>query len=63
MGDAGLRAWLEALLTWTSDLGRPLFLGLIALAGILAPSGYLLTRLAWRYYLIRHWHQRRTRRA
>lgn len=63
MSGAGLMAWLEALLAWTSDLGRPLLLGLIALAGMLAPAGYLLTRLAWRYYLIRQWHQRRTRRA
>ncbi len=57
-----LVAWLEAFAGWMAGLGRPLLLGLIALASGLALAGYLLTRLAWRSYLIHHWHQRRKRK-
>jgi uncharacterized protein (DUF2062 family) len=42
-----------------ADLGRPLALGLVVLASGLAVAGYLLTRLAWRAYLVHHWHRRR----
>ena len=60
-GDA-LLAWLHALYGWMAGLGRPLFIGLVALASGLSVAGYMLTRLAWRSYLIRHWHSRRKRK-
>lgn len=53
--------WISTFGAWMSDLGRPLALGLVVLASGLAVAGYLLTRLAWRAYLIHHWHQRRRR--
>ncbi|WP_079436693.1 DUF2062 domain-containing protein [Zoogloea sp. LCSB751] len=57
-GSAGLLAWIGELIHWFIGLGRPLALGLIVLAFVLALCGYLLTRLAWRSYLIHHWHKR-----
>ena len=36
-------------------------LGLVVLASSLALAGYLLTRIAWRTYLIHHWRKRRQR--
>lgn len=61
-GSAGLVAWMADLTHWLIGLGRPLAIGLIVLAFVLAFSGYLLTRLAWRTYLIHHWRQRRAHR-
>ena len=55
MGEAGLQRLLL-------HLGQPLVIGLIALAAGLAMTGYLLTRLAWRTYLVRSWRQRRLKR-
>lgn len=60
-GGTGLGDWLQALASWIAGLGQPLMLGLIVLASGLSVAGYLLTRLAWRSYLIHHWHQRRKR--
>jgi hypothetical protein len=60
-GQTGLWAWLEALAQWMAGLGRPLILGLIVLAFSLSLTGYLLTRIAWRAYLIHHWNKRRSR--
>ncbi|MBS0368956.1 MAG: DUF2062 domain-containing protein [Proteobacteria bacterium] len=61
-GSAGLIAWMIDLTHWLIGLGRPLAIGLIVLAFVLAFSGYLLTRLAWRTYLIHQWHKRRAHR-
>lgn len=61
-GPAGLLAWIGELTRWFIGLGHPLALGLIVLAFVLALCGYLLTRLAWRSYLIHQWHKRRARR-
>lgn len=55
--------WLHALMGWMTDLGQPLALGLIALAVGLSCGGYLLTRIAWRSYLIHHWRKRRKHRT
>lgn len=62
-GEAGLVAWMHALIDWMIGLGTPLALGLVLLASGLAFAGYFLVRLAWRMYLIRAWHQRRQRTA
>jgi uncharacterized protein (DUF2062 family) len=61
--DAGLLAWVRALLDWMLSLGTPLALGLVLLASGLAVAGYFAVRLAWRFYLVRAWHLRRQRRA
>ncbi|MBN8285424.1 DUF2062 domain-containing protein [Zoogloea sp.] len=50
---------VAALADWMIALGRPLALGLVVLASCLAVTGYLLTRIAWRTYLIHHWRKRR----
>ncbi|WP_028995429.1 DUF2062 domain-containing protein [Azonexus hydrophilus] len=56
-------AWTQAMQAWMLAVARPLAVGLIVLADGLALAGYLLTRGAWRLYLVRHWHRRRRRSA
>ena len=60
-GDAGLIAWMHALVDWMFQLGKPLVAGLILLATLLALTGYALMRLAYRYYLVRAWRHRAQR--
>jgi uncharacterized protein (DUF2062 family) len=43
---------------WMLDLGKPLGIGLIALAVTLAVAGYFGTRLAWRMQVVRAWRRR-----
>lgn len=62
-GGEGLLAWIEAMIDWMFRLGKPLAVGLVLLAVLLAFLGYLLTRLAWRLYLIRAWRRRAARRS
>lgn len=57
--------WLgsaEALLRWTLALGKPLALGLPALALTLAAVGYFAMQIAWRAYVVLAWRSRRHRR-
>ena len=61
-GDAGLLAWLGSLIDWTVQLGRPLAVGLLLLASLLAIAGYFAARFAWRLHLIHAWRQRAYRR-
>jgi uncharacterized protein len=61
-GPAGLMTWLLELLAWIGQLGTPLALGLVLLAGLLAGLGYLGVRVAWRIWLVRSWRQRSRRR-
>jgi uncharacterized protein (DUF2062 family) len=61
-GDAGLIAWMHALVDWMFQLGKPLVAGLILLATLLALTGYALMRLAYRIYLVRAWRHRAQRR-
>lgn len=61
-GDAGLLDWIGSLSGWMAQLGRPLALGLLLLAGLLAVAGYALMRAAWRWNLVRRWHARAARR-
>lgn len=58
-GAGSLAGWLDALVAWVAGLGKPLFLGLVVLASGLSLAGYLLTRVAWRSYLIHQWRKRR----
>lgn len=61
-GDAGLLAWVQALMHWMGQLGRPLALGLVLLATLLAIGGYALVRAAWRWHSVRAWRTRHMRR-
>jgi len=56
-------AWLRALLEWSLSLGKPLAVGLVALAVGLAIAGYVVVQLAWRAHVVRAWRRRRRRRA
>ena len=54
-------AWdYTALWEWMLSLGKPLAIGLVALALTLALLGYLVAALAWRLHVVRAW-QRRAR--
>lgn len=50
--------WAQAIWAWAYHLGKPLLIGLILLAGMLAALGYLGVKLAWRWHLIREWRRR-----
>jgi uncharacterized protein (DUF2062 family) len=54
---------LRELGTWTLSLGKPLGVGLLALASTLAVSGYVAMELAWRLYVVSAWRARGRRRA
>ena len=52
-------AWdLSALWHWTMSLGKPLAVGLPALALTLALAGYVVATLAWRLHVVRAWRRR-----
>jgi len=58
--------WLDsaqALAHWAIALGKPLAVGLVALALTLAAAGYCAVRLAWRAYVVYAWRARRKRRT
>ena len=54
---------LRALAEWTLALGKPLAVGLAALALTLAAAGYFAVQVAWRTYVIHAWRSRKKRRA
>ena len=53
---------LHSLWTWTMSLGKPLALGLVALALTLALAGFVVTELAWRAWIMAAWRRRKRRR-
>jgi uncharacterized protein len=55
--------WMRAMAHWTMSLGKPLAVGLAALALLLAALGYAAVDIAWRVYVVRAWGRRRARRA
>ena len=57
IGDSMVR-----LMEWTLALGKPLAVGLVALATTLALVGYIAVRLAWRIYVVHAWRARQRRR-
>ena len=71
-GDANIRPfemdWADllgsmgAMLDWALSLGRPLAVGLIALALTLAALGYVAVQVGWRLYVVLAWRARRKRR-
>jgi uncharacterized protein (DUF2062 family) len=50
------------LLDWTLSLGKPLAVGLVALALTLALLGYWAVQLGWRAYVMLAWRARRKKR-
>jgi hypothetical protein len=56
--DSGLWSWMVEISQWMISLGQPLVVGLVLLATLLAGAGYLLMRIAWRWYLVRAWRHR-----
>jgi hypothetical protein len=54
---------IQGLIQWTVALGKPLGVGLAALALTLAAAGYCAVQLAWRVYVILAWRSRRNRRT
>jgi uncharacterized protein (DUF2062 family) len=57
-----LFASLRGLAEWSLSLGKPLAVGLVALALTLAVIGYFGVHLAWRAYVILAWRARKRRR-
>jgi uncharacterized protein len=53
----------QALGAWMLGLGKPLAIGLPALAITLAALGYFVVELAWRAYVVGAWRARARRRA
>jgi len=54
-------AWATAMQGWMIDAAKPLAIGLLVLACALAMLGYVATKAAWRFYLVRAWRRRRLR--
>jgi uncharacterized protein len=63
MDGMGFMPWAMAFLEWTAGLGKPLAIGLVALASGLAVAGYFITRGIYRWWLIRAWHGRNEKRS
>ena len=55
--------WLEAYATWALSLGKPLLIGLVALALTLAVCGWVAVRIGWRLQVSIAWRRRAARRA
>ena len=53
----------QAMAHWALSLGKPLAVGLLALALTLAAAGYFAVQLAWRAYVANAWRARKRRRA
>jgi len=54
---------MHASVDWMLSLGKPLAVGLIALALTLAALGYVAARVGWRVYVVLQWRARCKRRA
>ena len=61
LGGMGPGAWVEAFGHWLASLGKPLALGLVMLASLLATLGYVAVKLGWRWHLLHQWRRRRVR--
>jgi uncharacterized protein (DUF2062 family) len=53
---------MEAMAHWCLSLGKPLAVGLVALALTLAAAGYFAVRIGWRVYVAAAWRSRSKRR-
>ena len=54
---------MGAMLDWALALGKPLAVGLVALALTLAAVGYATVQVGWRVHVLLAWRARRRRRA
>jgi uncharacterized protein (DUF2062 family) len=52
---------MQSLVDWMLALGKPLALGLVALAVTLAVAGYFATGIAWRLHVVYSWRRRKRR--
>lgn len=52
----------QALVHWAIALGKPLAVGLVALALTLAALGYAAVQIGWRVYLVLAWRRRAAQR-
>jgi uncharacterized protein (DUF2062 family) len=52
-----------ALFDWFFSLGKPLLVGLVCLATLLAVAGYFIVDIVWRVYIRLAWRSRLRRRA
>ncbi len=59
----GFREWIPAALAWLTSVGKPLVVGLPALAVLLAVTGYFAVDWAWQLHVRYEWHRRQRRRA
>ncbi|MEO8331941.1 MAG: DUF2062 domain-containing protein [Gallionella sp.] len=57
------QGWLSDLWDWLVMLGEPILIGLLSLATILAITGYVGVRLAWRVAVVWKWRARKRRQA
>jgi uncharacterized protein (DUF2062 family) len=57
-----LGAWMEAFGEWMLSLGKPLGIGLITLALVLAGLGYVFVQTGWRAYVVFVWRRRARQR-
>jgi uncharacterized protein (DUF2062 family) len=55
-------ASMAALADWAVSLGKPLAVGLLALASTLAVIGYIAVQIGWRIYVVSAWRARARRR-
>jgi uncharacterized protein (DUF2062 family) len=53
---------MRTLFAWMAALGKPLALGLVALASTLAVLGYIAAKCAWRAWVVAEWRARARRR-
>lgn len=53
---------LQTFMQWAMSLGKPLGIGLVALAVTLAVLGYFISDFAWRAYVLSAWRRRAARR-
>jgi uncharacterized protein (DUF2062 family) len=58
-----LADWSRAFADWVLSLGKPLLVGLVALACLLAALGWTAVQVAWRVSVVREWRRRRARMA
>jgi uncharacterized protein len=54
--------WFGAMVDWAAGMGKPLIIGLLALALGLAGLGWVAVQVAWRAWVIHAWRQRKARR-
>jgi uncharacterized protein len=54
---------MRAMIDWALALGKPLAVGLVALALTLAAIGYVAVQVGWRVYVVLAWRARCKRRA